>query len=135
MPTDFKPPRRELGIVTLLMACVLTTCWVRGTVTRDVVEVRHNFCFTIDQQAISFAKLKTLPLPTTSFLALGEPDPYDEIYSAPNTVTVSFGRARLEPVIVVPFWSIVLPATLFSAWLLLSKPRAKKTPENQPQNL
>ncbi len=28
--------------------------------------------------------------------------------------------------LVIPYWSIVIPLTLLSAWLLFSKPRAKK---------
>ena len=28
-----------------------------------------------------------------------------------------------------PYWSIVIPLTLLSAWLLLSKPRIAKSPE------
>ena len=33
-------------------------------------------------------------------------------------------------VILFPYWSIVLPPTLLSAWLLLSKPRVAKLPVN-----
>jgi hypothetical protein len=32
------------------------------------------------------------------------------------------------PFLVLPYWSIVIPLTLLSAWLLLSKPRAKAKP-------
>ena len=34
--------------------------------------------------------------------------------------------------LVVPFWSIVFPLTLLSAYLLLSKPRPAKPPAQQP---
>jgi hypothetical protein len=34
--------------------------------------------------------------------------------------------------LVVPYWSIVIPLTLLSAWLLLGKPRQAKKAESLP---
>lgn len=39
-------------------------------------------------------------------------------------------RLRIDTC-VFPHWSIVIPLTLFSAWLLLSKPRSAQTPKQE----
>ena len=100
----FKGWRRKAGLVTLAMACVLAVAWMRSYVIEDRIV------------------LSTTPG------ASGQHAP-----GAANMIASRQGKlwlyhwmaAGLEE-FAVPYWSLVLPLTLLSAWLILAKPRKAK---------
>lgn len=49
MPTYFKPLRRKLGVVTLMVACLLTGVWFRGRTVQD----SYWFGFGVDGSFVS----------------------------------------------------------------------------------
>ena len=103
--------RRKVGLVTLVIACLLATGWVRSCRYYDLIWIQ-------DQNASYF------------------------VYSMDGTVSVwwlsgrrfvsSFGWVSSEITNWeergghVSYWSLVLPLTLLSAWLILIKPRKAK---------
>ena len=93
----FKGWRRKAGVVTLAMAMLLTDAWIRSISTRDSVGFRL------------FGKWN---------VAASEEQSLQWGAEVPSTI--------LWNVWTVPYWSIVLPLTLLSAWLILAKPRNAK---------
>ena len=121
----FKGRKRKLGVVTLLLALVFTAGWVRSVVTA-ATPFRPNL--------IAFSPA-TYEVKDGDFVGIGterqsltwwEFDTYDV-----DDPTGHIGNTT-APVIVfaIPFWSIILPLTLVSAFLLLSKPR--KSSQTKP---
>ena len=115
----FKPWRRKIGVVTLVMACVVVAGWVRGRCVRDFVDsgryLPGSRGIVIDNNRDSFT-LKTREGPTICLLPGGEI----------NTVLpVSDAKVVLVTLIRIPYWSIFIPLTLLSAYLLFSKPRVE----------
>jgi len=141
----FHGRRRKIGVVTLMMACVLMGGWVRsqfitdnfGGPTQGRFEVGIN---SIDN-SIDFAVFIRGSADKTNWRM-----PYhDVVENGPNDVAfdsfdgfiwlINICGFRigffLPPqcfhlVCLVPYWSIVIPLTLISAYLLLSKPRVAK---------
>ncbi|WP_010586532.1 hypothetical protein [Schlesneria paludicola] len=114
----FKPLQRKMGVLTLVLACVLTAGWVRSPHIGDKIE---------------------FPLGSGEFVVAR---------STPDGINLSGRRplfdARLVQVLAtglpctllsnwmtIPYWSIVLPLTVLSAYLLLSKPRMTRSVPNQ----
>lgn len=105
MRNFFKPWRRKIGVVTLLIACVFAAGWIRSYQNFDDLKVlSHTFfssdgvfgelTFTIDHQVQGGRVVATVSAsPAWQFL-----------YSL-----------------------ITIPLTLLSAWLLLTKPPKKTT--------
>jgi hypothetical protein len=99
----FKPWRRKIGVLTLGLACVLMAARVRS-VARPIIIPAGNYIEYVvrtDSSRIRITKEK-------------------QIWSGgriiPNEV---LGESS------IPHDAVAIPLTLFSAWLLLSKPRAK----------
>jgi len=106
----FKPWRRKIGMITLVLACLSAAGWARSISVEDV------FSFG-GRQLRSHSGL------------------IEEFVDTSIDLTDFFGQIRTTRVRVtywrVPYWSIVVPLTLLSAYLLLSKPRvAKQTAES-----
>jgi hypothetical protein len=148
----FRPWQRKAGVVMLGLACVFLAGLVRSSHFNDnlwtIVGQDGDWAsiglLSIDQQ-FGVVHLKPHgPGPVTQRCG------WDEL-------PIARGRARWNSVIdfnhhwlgfgysnsvhpsmlikavIVPYWSIVLPLTLLSAYLLLSKPRpAKKPAPTQP---
>lgn len=150
MPTYFTPLRRKIGVVTLVMALVFTVGWIRS------LGGEEHFCchfgkgtywnFMSDNGSIRWtmadasSESKLVPFHAGWFRK-----PYDQVTTViagieeminPNPWErewCGFGVYETSSPLLVkawkfPYWSIVIPLTLLSAWLLLSKPRAKKPP-------
>jgi hypothetical protein len=45
-----------------------------------------------------------------------------------------FGAIQRSPTILIPYWSIAMPLTLFSAWCLLTNPRNKSVTKPEPSH-
>lgn len=148
----FKPLRRKLGVVTLVMACVLMVGWVRSHSDDDRVYCplgANTYCSLRSSDGtvilLRADQMKSTLVPT-------HPGWFRKAYNRPTRVIdeienslkilpwqwerFGFGTITFEAVSVyrltalkIPYWSLVIPLTLLSAWLLLSKSRAGKPTE------
>ena len=91
-----------MGVVTLMMALAFTSVWVRSLSAPNEFVVQQNqskkFAFRSENGGIRFVE--------STYLHFGDHD--DEVLFD------------------YPYWMIVTPLTLLSAYLLLSKPRPSK---------
>lgn len=136
MPPYFKPLRRKIGLLTLLLACVCMVEWMRSHLVSDRIRFSPNgspvyrITSHIDQIAFEELEWKASPgeLKFESWKASRVTELFDnelEIYW--NRLGFSSGghKKMQDKLFTIPYWSIVVPPTLLSAWLLLSKPPAK----------
>ncbi len=152
MPPYFKPLRRKIGVVTLVTACVFSAGWVRSYRVQDTFVLEFGtgnsvellsacksliFVSAIDQSPSKPPKLNfrwiTYGFASDQWYMQIDADNENMVASSksaeftshqvilPIGVTTHYFRAFQ-----VPYWSIVIPMTLLSAWLLLSRPRTKK---------
>ncbi len=87
-----------------MLACLLAAGWVRSI---DALEYR--FICVFDTNYVVASRDHMIEVWTTT------PDAID-----PDVLGL------------IPYWSLVLPLTLLSAWLLLSKPRQTKPSTESP---
>ena len=150
MPTYFKPLRRKFGVVTLLLALAFLASWVRSMGLNDYLKIEWNsncanvlgstpagivlqFDWEWDDDALPIEFKRndvirkkwwpSVEVSTTKVrrrtrgLTVGNTDKFliwlEAIYK-------HHWRQ------VLPHWSIVIPLTLISAYLLVSKPRKPK---------
>ena len=97
--------RRKIGVVTLLMACMFAVGWVTSLSGRLPSERGVSIEIELWESRIDVV---------FNQIEFVESDPHNLIG------TWEFRR------IPIPYWSIVIPLTLLSAFLLLSKPRPRK---------
>jgi len=135
----FKPWRRKIGVVTLVMACVLMVGWVRslsgldsflwpsgtGRVFGLMSTDQYFGCGVRDsvwkQEPLGFPRWHTGEFRSVNQWIDEIPDKswqfrqvnFAVIHSKGENTTICF----------TPYWSIVIPLTLLSAYLLLPKPR------------
>jgi hypothetical protein len=158
----FKGWRRKIGIVTLLMALVGMAGWVRGGLSVDFVWYpTAKFGYSIESlhglvrltrgtpvasgMPVQFGSESLSLSPHLKFDDYGKPLPFDpreklDIEWQSNWFAFSFGTAKIKGSIakiemfLIPYWSIVIPMTVLSAYLLLTKSR-KATPNKIPESL
>jgi len=140
----FKGWRRKIGVVTLMMACVFMAGWVRSQFCGDVVTFNDNVqrsCGTLasGDNVLLFA----LTLNSDLHVVLRLPD---VLVMTPNEIRDELDQEDIQwswrlfgirhgvqseqnRIWVVPYWIIVFPLTLFSAYLLLVKPQVAKPKE------
>ena len=147
----FKPLRRKFGVMTLVLACVFALGWVRSIYYSDDMEfwpTEHFFLQvnSFDSRfhvkcAVEFPGVSVsptipmkwvFPLPRSKAIEW-DAMPANRISSYRDSVEFDFAEVRLKmangyqkghiALVTVPYWSIVIPLTLMSAWLLLIKLR------------
>lgn len=130
------PPRRILGVVTLILACMFAAGWVRSVKVVDIVTAPAGRILvsggqrwglfrtgSFDLEApIYFSGIRGVKLvrndaPFPQPVWLTERETFVEVFSNDTDVSALY---------LIPYWAVVLPLTLVSAWLLFSKPRANK---------
>jgi hypothetical protein len=135
--------RRKVGLVTLVIAMVFMGGWLRCFVVDDfeLVDFDEWGVATPDQSLCvyrynldSVQDLQMTPSQMMSFpigtLPLGA-DPAsaalqsDDLQLPVVPVGIDFD-IELVPIVTVPFWAIILPLTLLSAWLLLFAPKTNR---------
>ena len=152
MSDFFKGWRRKIGVVALVLACVFAAGWLRSLTIRDVFTFKKDkltIAFRSFEGGLGWQRFT----PTSSLASTGWrsdnnfkfsfSDPWwrfdniddDEIdwrwdrggfsFGAASKKNPEFLRRRLE-LWTIPYWSIVIPLTLLSAYLLLTKPRAAR---------
>lgn len=150
----FKPLRRKLGVATLVLACVFTAGWVRSLLVVDVIGVAGKYfpgtksyheiaCFdgVLEWRQVWSRRNGDYSRAdgtwrTTSVEGERKSRLFEYEVEQQHEFCVfrveggSWGKPDLRPaamgIIVVPYWSIVIPLTVLSAWLLLVKQQANK---------
>jgi hypothetical protein len=145
----FKPLRRKVGCVTLMLACVLAVGWVRSYLKKErrIVAFQGTQSFTSfvsDRTGLFWIRLERQP-PLPAAVLVDAADVSVNFLSAKaverqietnwywdrfgfdwgeqeKDANFSIGRITFWK---IPHWPII-PLTLLSAWLLLSKPRKPK---------
>ena len=159
----FKTWRREIGVVTLFMACAFAGGWIRSLATFDVIN-----CPLGNKNAIAIASWKDA---FAIRIGWDNDDPWEELrwderddfgYNDPESTNYRFkqpipdgagcfvnwwllgcgGGIGVTPLnqrsycgmlfMIIPYWSIVIPLTLLSAYLLIS--RASQTAPKPPND-
>ena len=166
----FKPWRRKVGGITLVMACVVTGLWIRSPIYCDFVRVcfvRNCYQITSFENRVlwvhEYVNEGSIDDPFVQCRAfevnesLQRPNPlrrlnerYWNVAIGDCFVVSGTGKAgyptrflkKPGPSITygliaarIPHWSVVLPLTAISAFLLLKKPKSstsKKIPEPNP---
>ena len=151
--TFFQPFRRKFGVVTLIPACVFAAGWVRSHLTADFVWYPYtNSGYSIESlhgkilltkgtpvapsSPIQFGSENLWAPPFLKFADNGEPlpvNPYEKLdliwqsdwllFRVCNGRIKNSSIAQIE-MCIIPYWSIVIPLTLISACLILSKARS-----------
>lgn len=120
----FRGWRRKFGVVTLVLACVFAAGWVRSYAGGDSYlfeEYSPLGIFSCDGEITWLGLSANDPNSPPTPLRL---DPEFEVEGAP-TVFIKPSPMRFV-VRTVPYWSIALPLTLLSSYLLLRRPRPAK---------
>ena len=114
----FKGWRRKAGLGTLAMACVLAVGWMRSyTLAGDAAW----FCIGNKQQLmVSLAGRvgwESYPVSGEAGWMVRSYNKSGPMFSEERLVLACCGLSGW----VIPYWSLVLPLTLLSAWLILGK--------------
>ena len=151
MKAFFKGWRRKAGCVTLVIACAFAAGWSAGVTGReDLIAftlLQRTHCFDSVLGMIHWwswsspsgrsdgwyvGRFHVEPTVARRFRYDHQSSQlhYDENgeLSFNRDESVLKSRRRIK----IPYWLIVVPMTLLSAWLLLSKPRVAKTKTTEP---
>jgi hypothetical protein len=159
MSNFFHDWRRQIGVVTLVMACVLMGGWVKSFVSGDRLNYRDGFynsvCMLTSMdgyfywdRATSLSGGPAFRYFRSGWVSMAGADKTE--YENPFLVCNSHSKVELlgfmfgtgeqgsPPYLLktslwrIPYWSIVVPLASLSAYLLLSKPRkASQTPASE----
>ena len=112
----FKPWRRKVGLLTLVMACVFANAWVRKLPFDYRIQIeafKTDLRIVLQRGAhLSSNTVTTIGPPGITQTVLGGPKDWH------NWI-----------VIPIPYWAPVVPLILLSAYLLLSKQRPSREVE------
>jgi hypothetical protein len=138
MLTFFCGWKRKVGVVTLVMVCVLALGWLRSFDISDQLnsslmpnEVFQSACGGVRWYSDARSIFPNPSLASTWSVSTSEWRPLSE---AGEPVCIGFHFDQYEDgsiSIGIPYWSLVIPMTAVSAYLLLSKPTTPKQPEQQ----
>lgn len=149
----FKGWRRKAGLVTLAVALVLMVAWNRSYAIVDQVWIEdagdQAFHTVVSLQGrlgwvrtIAPRRSMRMDWDSEDLAEFADTDFYDEwskeLYAIERRIEWAgfrFGAAletplfHLKPMVCafIPYWALILPLTLLSAWLLLTKPRKAKS--------
>ena len=157
----FKGWRRKAGLVTLAMACALMVGWVRSSVVCDqlFIPLRASGLWTASvkgqlgcvrhtdwHEPIEWYSADTSVFPDITI--------FDEIHHLDSATSqwshfgFRFGAGRIPTptggaiqqwdsfqFCYIPYWSLVLPLTLLSAWLILGKRRKPCAADSGPSEI
>lgn len=154
MPTYFKPLRRRIGVVTLVVACVFAAGWVRSLDRGDFLSSQLGLSCSIAGGLFhEFTTGATNPNSLFRYHSAVMDDWIIDPYRNPKWEhkwkwqLLGFGFSEYKYMALmktgdmgrvdlafyrIPYWSMVIPLALVSAYLLLSKPRAGKPPVLAP---
>lgn len=143
MGSYFKPLRRKIGVATLVMGCAFAAGWIRSQGSTDVLEVRgidHRLHFLISgNNWIGWAMHHTFPEQIHTFWFVWghstDPDtPFTMAHKRWDGNSFRSDESIQNLHLITPYAAIVIPLTLLSAWLLLSKPGVKPKTSTPPSH-
>ena len=140
--------RRKAGVISLVMACLLMAAWVRSLSIHDHFElpIGTSLHYLLSRPSgLAWGTETAVPAINydAKFLWIAEPmvssvntDPFAGMSKIHWRRDVGgfhfFTQIDEESIIVqwsvVPYWSLTMPMTLLSAYLILWKPRKRVTP-------
>lgn len=132
MPEFFKGWRREAGCVTLVTACVFVGMWVRSVYVGDLLSFP---AFGTDFEVISsngHVDWQGMLQFTTPIQTSWKSDSPQNVLESHRFEVLIHRLGRSTGTLLeheegsIPYWSVTLPLTFLSAWLLLRKPRSVK---------
>lgn len=162
MEEFFRGWKRKLGLVTLMLACASMAGWLRSSFARDYAFFLNDN-YTTNRLvsfngSIAWERFHQAGEKRLTRLQFSEAEvllEYDQRRTCEwNWMFLGFGQGTYksedldlykqsnpdlpfegltQSIRVIPYWSVVLPLTLLSTWLLLSKPRAR-TPRPVPKS-
>ena len=123
----FKGWRRKVGVVTLVMALILMAAWLRSFAIRDTLRIptqESSHYFRSVTGSLQWRRFDS----TANGIAWRSYTPAER-ESAPRWEKWDWSDWMFEDYAwIIPYWSIVIPLTLLSAYLLLWKPRKRTGP-------
>lgn len=129
MRVFFEGWRRRSGCATLVMACIFMAGWFRSFVILDSLAYsgsgRQYQIGSWDGYILWMSGVPVSDVELLNFkwdrMTFGPLIPESEISD------VFMNSENWKPFVkwTIPYWSVALPLTLVSAWLLLTKPRKK----------
>lgn len=141
----FQPLRRRFGVITLLMACLFAAGWVRSFSTNDLIAMSngdHSYrlirtspnwigwtLIPCTKASIPAAIRRQFGWYSTSVSTVPLSDiytPFGMIYFQLEPISNGFNYVQtttVNPHLIIPYFILVVPLTLLSVWLLLSKPK------------
>jgi len=138
----FKPWRRKIGVVTLVLACLFMAGWVRSHFYVDLVRIESHQLRSVGSMLmwVKFGDWNEFNnfSSKADFWETDNAKDVGWLYLRLNGADdwkfcgFKFGNGfghnglRFLHYWVVPYYAVVLPLTLLSAYLLLSKPRVAK---------
>jgi hypothetical protein len=146
----FQVWRRKAALATLLMALLLAVTWMRSGIVRDVIVISFEESWhTIESSngGICWKQWKGNLLPSMQWesgeASMSDTDWWVDLdvewrqewagfHFGAGTSTLMISSDSIPLLLhfglwIIPYWSLVLPLTLLSAWLLLIKPRGVKS--------
>ena len=151
----FRGWRRKLGVLTLGVAVVLMAGWVRSMTTHDwlyfpghvsyesfqgLLQRKHKYW--VSKAPIQWRSERNHEYNKHKVFLGENADPHwqwnwfrfrfdDDRRFSPVSESSGLRGIRIWS---IPYWSIVIPLTLLSAWLLCSKPRASAKPKSSSES-
>ena len=137
----FKGWRRKAGLATLVMTLLLTVAWMRSAILMDVIIIERGKETHLAQSLegeLSWRRLVNIaPQQSSAEWHTLKYAPFYLRFSSATSLTTEwqlkwcgfdFGTTAENDASwgIVPYWSLVLPLTLLSAWLILVKARNEK---------
>ncbi len=126
MDTFFHGWRRKAGVVSLVMSLVLVGGWIRSRTGTDRIAIRKYGAATeyLVSQESGLGWSREIYFSMISVNVLTDV-PYREWYG------FKYGQKLVSPPVpvckvsvrIIPYWSLTIPLTLLSAYLILRKPR------------
>lgn len=136
----FRPFRRKLGIVALVVACALMVAWIRSVRIFDEFSIKvagkrltiDSFHHKVYVQEGSFGhSLWSSWTCEDDEIAQAFENQLEAMATVPPKTHVWRGGPRYKKGWSMNYWSIILPVAVLSAFLLLGKPRRQpKQPVN-----
>ena len=126
----FKGWRRKAGLVTLAMAIALFSLWMRSHTIFDFIVFAHGD----RQHSVAVAGGQIYWLAT---IKMDDSVGWEIDSTDGPLANVLLGREMTRAMLnqhpelqfrewIIPYWSLVLPLTLLSVWLILARPRKAK---------
>lgn len=151
----FRGWRRKLGVVTLGLALLVMGWWIRSLYSTDGMTISCEKECTLYQLVSIDSSLAwkhsdwsaNRSIPIIPLWETVEAFKLDEVVLSPGTVRFRWWGFYIVDLVfperttrwwIVPYWSIVIPLTLLSAFLLLSTPQPAtpvKATESTPEKV